>query len=51
MIEDAAQSIGAKIQNKMTGAIGDIGIFSLHPLKNLGIYGDGGIISKNNKKI
>ena len=51
LIEDAAQSIGAKIQNKMTGAIGDIGIFSLHPLKNLGIYGDGGIISTNNKKI
>tara|TARA_B100001029_G_C15039461_1_gene442530 strand:+ start:86 stop:1186 length:1101 start_codon:yes stop_codon:yes gene_type:complete len=51
LIEDAAQSIGASINNIMTGAIGDIGIFSLHPLKNLGVYGDGGIISTNNKRI
>ena len=35
----------------MTGAIGDLGIFSLHPLKNLGIYGDGGIVSTNNKNV
>ena len=51
LIEDAAQSIGAKIKRKMTGAIGDVGIFSLHPLKNLGIYGDGGIVSTNNKNV
>ena len=35
----------------MAGSIGDIGIFSMHPLKNLGVYGDGGFITTNNFKI
>jgi dTDP-4-amino-4,6-dideoxygalactose transaminase len=35
----------------MTGTIGDIGCFSLHPLKNLHVYGDGGLISTNDEKI
>jgi len=48
-IEDAAQSIGAAFQNKMTGTIGDLGCFSLHPLKNLHVYGDGGLITTNNE--
>src|SRR3990167_3148209 len=51
VIEDAAQSIGARYKNKMTGAIGDAGCFSLHPLKNLHVYGDGGIIATNNEKL
>ncbi len=52
IIEDAAQSFGA-FNNKriMTGALGLAGAFSLHPLKNFAIYGDGGIISTNNKLI
>lgn len=49
VIEDAAQSIGATIDGKQTGTIGDFGCFSLHPLKNLHAYGDGGIIATNNK--
>lgn len=45
VIEDAAQAIGARYKNKRVGSIGVAGGFSLHPLKNLGIYGDGGIIT------
>ncbi len=51
LIEDAAQAIGAKIKNRKAGSIGDVGIFSMHPLKNLGVYGDGGFITTNNAKI
>ena len=51
VIEDAAQSIGARYKNKMTGAIGDAGCFSLHPLKNLHVYGDGGLISTNDEAL
>ncbi|PIZ04873.1 MAG: DegT/DnrJ/EryC1/StrS family aminotransferase [Gammaproteobacteria bacterium CG_4_10_14_0_8_um_filter_38_16] len=49
VIEDAAQSIGAMIDGEKTGTIGDFGCFSLHPLKNLHAYGDGGIIATKNE--
>ena len=49
VIEDAAQSIGAQYQGKMTGVIGDAGCFSLHPLKNLHVYGDGGVVVVKNQ--
>jgi dTDP-4-amino-4,6-dideoxygalactose transaminase len=45
IIEDAAQAVGAEYQGKRTGAWGDIGCFSLHPLKNLNACGDGGVIT------
>nr|WP_051904367.1 DegT/DnrJ/EryC1/StrS family aminotransferase [Hippea jasoniae] len=51
VIEDAAQSIGSKYKGKKTGSLGDVGCFSLHPLKNLGGIGDGGIITTNNQDI
>lgn len=51
VVEDAAQAIGAKYKNKKAGAIGDLGCFSFFPSKNLGSYGDGGIVITNNKKL
>ena len=51
IIEDCAQAIGAEYRGKRVGSIGDIGCFSLHPLKNLNACGDGGVITTNRKDI
>lgn len=45
VVEDCAQSIGATYKGVKTGAIGDLGCFSFFPTKNLGCYGDGGLIT------
>ena len=48
VIEDSAQALGAKFNQKRAGSIGDVGCFSLHPMKILSVPGDGGFISTNN---
>jgi dTDP-4-amino-4,6-dideoxygalactose transaminase len=51
VIEDAAQAVGARYKGKRVGSFGVAGCFSLHPLKTLNAYGDGGMISTNDPKL
>jgi dTDP-4-amino-4,6-dideoxygalactose transaminase len=44
VIEDACQAIGAEFEGKRAGSIGDAGALSFYPSKNLGGYGDGGMV-------
>jgi len=51
IIEDACQAHGAEYRSRKVGSIGDIGCFSFYPTKNLGAYGDGGMIVTNNEEL
>ncbi len=51
VIEDAAQALSAKYQDRRVGVFGDMGCFSFYPTKNLGCAGDGGIIVTNSEEL
>ncbi|MFC1522195.1 DegT/DnrJ/EryC1/StrS family aminotransferase [Elusimicrobiota bacterium] len=51
VVEDAAQAVSAAIDGKPVGGFGDAAGFSLHPLKNLNVWGDGGMITTNSEDL
>jgi dTDP-4-amino-4,6-dideoxygalactose transaminase len=51
IVEDACQSHGATIDGIESGTMGEMGVFSFYPTKNLGGYGDGGAVVTNDEKL
>jgi len=51
VIEDAAQAIGAQYKGRVAGTLGHLGCFSFFPTKNLGAYGDGGLVTTDDAQL
>lgn len=51
VIEDTCQAIGAEINGRKAGSFGITGCFSLHPLKNINVWGDGGLILTDSEEM
>jgi len=51
VIEDACMAIGGKFKSRSPGTFGDLGAFSMHPLKSLNVAGDGGMVVTNNESL
>jgi dTDP-4-amino-4,6-dideoxygalactose transaminase len=51
VLEDAAQAAGARLGDRMAGALGDAATFSFYPSKNLGCFGDGGAIATDDDEV
>ena len=51
VIEDAAQAIGAEYQGRRAGSMGRFGCFSFFPSKNLGAFGDGGVVTTGDRQL